>query len=50
MNKTINKNKRAVEMKSSSSAVPALFDDGDIEETMETSILPNKVDDIIITK
>lgn len=34
----------------SSSAVPALFEDGDIEETMETSILPNTVVDIIIIK
>lgn len=50
MNKTLNKNKRAVEMKSSSSAVPALFEDGDVEETMETSILPNTVVDITITK
>lgn len=34
----------------SSSAVPALFEDGDIEETMETSIHPNTVVDNIIVK
>lgn len=32
------------------SAVPALFEDRDIEETMETSILPKTVVDIIIIK
>lgn len=34
----------------SSSAVPALFEDGDIEETMETSNHPNTVVDNIIVK